>query len=204
MEKIIQSLKEKYQPLSLIVYGSYADGTNGEGSDFDCLIVSRVQGISHDTSIVHGVQLDAFIYAPEELDALNPYDLVQIENGSVVMDTHGIAILLKEKVRAYLRNLPEKSHDEILSTMEWLEKMAKRTVRGDAEGYFRWHWLLCDSLELYCDLRGTRYLGPKKSLAFIERKDPQGHALYASALKNMDQKTLTDWMNYLKKLAELL
>ena len=203
MEQIIKFLTEKYQPLTLIVYGSYADGTYDKDSDFDCLIVTRRPSSRHDASIVHGVQLDAFIYAPEELEGnIDPYEFLQIENGSIITDTHGIAILLKEKVRAFLHRLPEKSRDEMLTALEWFEKMVRRTARKDAEGYFRWHWLLCDSLELYCDLTGQRYLGPKKTLSGMERRNPEGFALYYSALRELDEKPLSDWIGYLRKLAD--
>lgn len=37
--EIIEYLKEKYQPLALIVYGSFADGTNNAHSDFDALVI---------------------------------------------------------------------------------------------------------------------------------------------------------------------
>ena len=34
VDKIITYLQEKYMPLSIIVYGSYANGTNDLNSDF--------------------------------------------------------------------------------------------------------------------------------------------------------------------------
>ena len=40
MEEIINYLNQKYQPLSLILYGSYANGTNNAGSDFDVLVIA--------------------------------------------------------------------------------------------------------------------------------------------------------------------
>ena len=205
MERIIEYLKEKYQPLAMIVYGSYADGTNGEDSDFDCLIVSESAPISHDTDVVFGVTLDVFLYRPEELEGeIDPYEFVQIENGSILMDSQGIARSLMLTVRSYLNQLPEKPRDELLSSVAWCEKMTRRAERGDAEGYFRWHWLLCDSLELYCDLLGMRYLGPKKTLAALQRKDPEGYALYESALKRFDMPSLNEWIGHLKRAAEAL
>ena len=203
MEQIIEHLKQKYQPLAMIVYGSYADGSNGEGSDFDCLLVSRTAAIRHDTSIVHGVELDAFIYHPDELTGeIDPYEFVQIENGIILSDTDTLAESLIKNVRAYLDALPVKSRDELISSLAWCEKMVHRAAREDAEGYFRWHWLLCDSLELYCELTGLRYLGPKKSLRRMEKDDPAGYRLYASALKEFSRESLNEWIDHLKRIAQ--
>lgn len=205
MEHILEYLNEKYQPVSLIVYGSYADGTNGSDSDFDCLVVSRVNGVRHDVSIIDGVQLDAFIYHPDELTGeIDLYEFIQIENGMIVADTDGIAAVLQEKVRSYLRNLPKKTRSELLDSLAWCEKMLRRIDRRDAEGYYRWHWLLCDTLELYCDLSGRRYQGPKKSLIAMERNDPKACALYSSALMTLEKEALVNWIEYLKEAAAQL
>ncbi|MBR5774458.1 MAG: nucleotidyltransferase domain-containing protein, partial [Clostridia bacterium] len=37
MEQIIEYINQKYNPISIILYGSYADGTNNLNSDFDSL-----------------------------------------------------------------------------------------------------------------------------------------------------------------------
>ncbi len=202
MERIIGYLKEKYQPLAMIVYGSYADGTNGDGSDFDCLIVSRSASVRHDMEIVYGVPLDVFLYPPEELcDEIDPFEFIQIDGGVIVMDTDGIAGRLMQKVREYIENPPVKSRDELLTGIAWCEKMVRRARRGDAEALFRWHWLLCDSLELYCDLVGRRYLGPKKSLRGMHELDPEGYAVYSEALGKFTRRSLVQWIEHLKKLA---
>lgn len=41
MDKIINYICQKYEPLSIIVYGSYADGSNNENSDFDTDTTAR-------------------------------------------------------------------------------------------------------------------------------------------------------------------
>lgn len=203
METIIGYLKEKYQPLAMIVYGSYADGTNGEGSDFDCLIVSQNASVHHDMETVYGVPLDVFIYAPEELcDEIDPFEFIQIDGGVIVMDTGSVAERLMQKVREYIENPPVKSRDELLTSIAWCEKMLKRARRGDAEGYFRWHWLLCDSLELYCDLNHRRYLGPKKSLRDMEKLDPEGYRIYSDALHKFTLKSLAQWITHMRKIAD--
>jgi len=203
MQKIIEYLKEKYQPLAMIVYGSYADGTSGADSDFDCLIVSRSAPVRHDMQTVSGVPLDVFVYTPDELsEEIDPFELIQIDGGVIVMDTDGLAEGLMQEVRQYIEHPPAKSRDDLLTAVAWCEKMLRRAHRGDAEGYFRWHWLLCDSLELYCDLTGRRYLGPKKSLRDMEKLDPESFALYSEALKKFTRKSLSQWISQLRTIAD--
>ena len=40
MDKIVEYLKGKYESIAIIVYGSYADGTNNANSDFDALVIA--------------------------------------------------------------------------------------------------------------------------------------------------------------------
>ena len=40
MEAILKYIRERYHPTALILYGSYADGTNGPDSDFDALAIA--------------------------------------------------------------------------------------------------------------------------------------------------------------------
>ena len=38
-EKILKYIKDKYNPISIFVYGSFNKGTNNQNSDFDSLII---------------------------------------------------------------------------------------------------------------------------------------------------------------------
>ena len=80
--------------------------------------------------------------------------------------------------------------------------MARRCQRGDPEGFYRWHWLLRDSLEIYYDLRGRYFFGPKKALAVMEREDPISYRLYAQALAKLDQAALEAWTGRMEELLE--
>jgi len=55
-------LEEKYRPMAVAVYGSFADGSFGAESDFDALVITDGGGKAHDTSTVAGTELDVFIY----------------------------------------------------------------------------------------------------------------------------------------------
>ena len=142
MEKILEYLVEKYQPEGMIVYGSFADGSYNENSDFDVLVIASGEK-RHDASVVDGTVLDAFVYPPETFaGAFDPADFVQIFDGKIVLDSKGVAAKMKARVLAYLDALPMKAMDEVWQDVAWCRKMQSRTLRGDAEGFYRWHWLL--------------------------------------------------------------
>jgi len=203
MNGILDYLKKKYAPLAVIVYGSWRDGTNGQHSDFDALVVAR-SAEGHDTSLVDGVPLDVFIYPPEALGADADLDaMVPIEDGAVVTDTDGIGAELQRRVRQYIASLPQKTAEEIRSDVAWCRKMCLRAGRGDAEGWYRLHWLLTDSLSVFCDVTGRRYLGPKKSLAWMEREHPEAFDLYRRALTQQDREALDAWVGYLERMLDL-
>ena len=68
LEKIIEYIKQKYNPLSIILYGSYANGTNNLNSDFDALVISYDHEQFHDTSFVNDIQLAVFVYPASYFD----------------------------------------------------------------------------------------------------------------------------------------
>ena len=78
--------------------------------------------------------------------------------------------------------------------------MLVRTQRGDAEGLFRWHWVLTDSLEIFCDVVQHPYRGPKKTLRWLQETYPEGYALYAVALASMEHPALAAWIAYIEEV----
>ena len=202
-EKIIDYLKKTYQPDAVIVYGSLADGSANLNSDFDALIIAGKEK-AHDSSIVDGVVLDVFVYPAETFSAdYDPEEFVQVWDGKIVLDEHGIAGRLKAKVLDYIEHLPKKTAGEITQEAEWCEKMLLRTMREDVEGYYRWHWVLYDSLGIYFDIKGLHYYGPKKALRLLEKSDAEAFGLYAKALREFDRDCLSAWIAYLKSMADL-
>ena len=138
-DKIIQYLREKYRPESIIVYGSFADGSAGENSDFDALVIADCE-CAHDASVMEGTVLDVFVSPPETfLAAYDPEEFVQTFDGEILLDERGIAAQLKSRVCDYIAQYPQKTEQEIFQEIAWCEKMFLRTKRGDTEGYYRWH-----------------------------------------------------------------
>lgn len=201
--EIIEYIVKKYEPHTMIVYGSYADGSNNENSDFDALIITDKQFMFHDGNIVNGIPLDLFIYNTSDfVDKVEYEKYVQIHDGDIVIDKYGIGKELKVKVCEFIKNSSKKSIEEKQHQVEWCEKMFLRTKREDTEGYFRWHWLLVDSLEIYFIICNEYYYGPKKSLLILKKNNPEAYNYYNNALTKFDSESLSQWISYLKYLIE--
>lgn len=203
MDEILRYLKSTYHPHAIILYGSYANGTNGVSSDFDALLITSEKHPAHDESIIEGVKLDVFIYASSDFDKEIAYqDFVTVYDGKILLDERGMAQRLIADVRRHIDNQPPKTRDELRTQLAWCEKMLARTSRGDAEGYFRWHWLLVDSLEIFFELCHTPYWGPKKALLAMPKLDPIAAKKYQAALEAMDASALEEWVGYIRKCFE--
>ncbi len=197
MKEVTNYLLEKYNPNTIVFYGSFVDGTNSLESDFDGFIVMDNPPAKHDSSFVCGIQLDVFIYDTEKfLGKVSPSDFPMVNDCSIVLDKMGFATKLCEQVRNYI-NSYRSDFDKDTFGINWCKKMLNRAVRGDAEGYFRWHWVLTDSLEIYCSVRDKFYFGPKKTLAMLEREAFDHHLIYTDALIKYDENSLKRWLNLL-------
>lgn len=198
-DQIIHYLKEKYNPSVIITYGSFANGTEDKHSDFDALLITDNPVTIHDDSIVNGTELDVFLYSPQHFDG--EYDISEIEqiyDGRILLDKCGIGAKLLRSVADYIAAFQPKTMEEKKVEISWCRKMLQRINRRDPEGYYRWHWLLLDSLEIYCDIHDHRYVGPKKSLAWLSESDEKGFSLYTLALKSNDVRYLQTWIDYLE------
>ena len=197
-EKIIQYLIDKYSPSALISYGSFADGSANAGSDYDALLVYDGREC-HDGSVIDGTPLDVFCYPAESFSGdYDPEKYLGVFDGKIIIDTDSIGQSIKNKVRSFIENAPKKDKDELRHEVEWCRKMLVRSGRNDAEGFFRWHWVLVDSLEIYFDIIGRYYYGPKKSLRYLGETDKNGLAIYEAAMREFTPEALEKWIAHLE------
>lgn len=199
-EIITEYLIETYKPEAIITYGSFGDGSFNENSDFDALVIAD-HAKYHDVSVVDNTVLDVFVYPAETFEEdYDPEEFMQIFDGEIVLDKNGIGEGLKKNINDYIDSLPSKSDEEIRRELDWCEKMLARTVREDEEGFFRWHWLLVDSIEIYCDIKDIHYFGPKKTLRKMKNDDRGAFAIYSKALKELNKDSLREWVSYLNDI----
>ena len=103
MEKIIAYLKQTYHPLSILIYGSYRDGTQNLNSDFDALVISGSHDVFHDTGFLDGIQLDVFVYPESYFEKEYDCDaFLQILDAEVILDTENKGANLKNQVVSYI------------------------------------------------------------------------------------------------------
>ena len=124
LEQIIEYIKQNYNPISIIIYGSYADGTNNLNSDFDSLVISYDHEQFHDISFVNDIQLDVFVYPVSYFDGeFDCDDFVQIFDCKIIVDSNERGKALQVKVISHIQNRPQKSKAEIDAiSLFWTEK----------------------------------------------------------------------------------
>lgn len=203
MHDILSYLAAQYDPVAIIVYGSFADGTSNLFSDFDALLITQDGQRRHDDRFVDCTQLDVFIHPLSDFQGeYDPAEFARIYGGQILLDKNGVAAALLDKVQSWVDGRAKKTQEELGFNVSWCEKMLRRAERADAEGCFRRHWLLTDSLEIYTELRGWPYLGPKKALAQLEKKDKAVFALYETALTAGDYESLAAWVEHIRERFE--
>ncbi len=200
--EILNYLMGTYLPVTIIVYGSYANGTAGESSDFDALVVVREGEERHDTAVIDGVPLDVFVYPVSYFDSFDPESVLQIYGGNAVLDnSSGFGEKLLMTVSEYVES-KKKSGEEIWEEIEWCKKMLLRITGEGAEPLFRRCHLLTESLQIAADVYGFPYLGSKKCIKMLEEKYPAAYQVYHSALKMNDPMRLTIWVSFLSEEAK--
>lgn len=183
IKQVLEYLKHKYKCHMIILYGSYANGTNDDRSDIDIMGFSDdVNNCINDNSIINGVELDSWIYNTS--DMTNVEDFIHILDGKVLLDEQEKSSTFFNRIQElYDRGPVKMSSNDKEHSVKWLNRMFNRCKKKDLEAYYRHHWLVVESLQIYFDIRGLWYLGSKKSLEWLKEHDLQAYELYALALK---------------------
>ena len=199
MKQAVEYLRAVHDIEALIVYGSYADHSYYEASDFNAIAIAEHPKCRHDTTVVRGLQLDVWLYTPDELSReFDPQKFLQIHNGIVAFDKDGIALRLLKSVQSFASSLNYKDIDVLREEMLWCENMLLRIREDDAVAGYRWHILLTESLKVYCDIKQKHFLGPKHTLRMMEEIDVESFCLYSHAVKWFEYKMLRNWIMRLR------
>ncbi|MBI3554870.1 MAG: nucleotidyltransferase domain-containing protein [Deltaproteobacteria bacterium] len=186
-QAIVEELRAAYVCHTVILYGSRARGKQDAGSDYDVAGIreSGEPGVLHDARQFNGIFLDAFIYRESSLVTLTP-DMIRLRAGVVLVEKGDFGKRLIARANELFKAGPEPlPATELNSLRTWIGKMLGRISRGgpeDVEANFRRTWLLHDLLELYFKLRGTWYLGPRESFAWLRANDPASYKAFENAL----------------------
>ena len=199
MESIIEYLKKTYNPLSILLYGSYADGTNDESSDFDCMVIVPEKDRNHDDSVIDGIQLDCFIFTEEQVKTVKTEDIdafLTAYDSNILLD-NGLGADLKRRVRQHVEEhtvIPDDEKDFIRS---WIQKMMRRVEKNDDEGNMRAISFLSESLVDYFFLRDMFYFGSKKAIRYVKEQDKEGYALFHEAVTVRSNQAVIKWAEYI-------
>lgn len=183
LHELCALLRRDSRAHTILLYGSRADGTENEFSDYDIAAFADVPATKRDTRIVAGRFLDVFLH-PEAVLAAPSVEHLTLRGSRILVQRGSEASAFLARLDAMFDRGPEPlPPDEIDARRIWARKMALRMRRGDIEGDFRRAWLLTALLEDYFALRGMWYRGPKKSFQWLLESDAATHRAFESALK---------------------
>ncbi len=163
-------LKERFGCRTAILYGSRARDDWDEASDIDVIAISETSETGHVAHRWEGLFLDLFLYPP---DVQPDLDWLRIHEGQVLFQCGNEGeVTLKAVAEMYSAGPAPLPPSEAQTQRLWLEKMLARAEKGGPEGDYRRHWLLQTLPEIYFALNRLWYLGPKRSLAFLQQNKP--------------------------------
>jgi predicted nucleotidyltransferase len=197
---LVEYLTDKYSCHSIILYGSYKNGSFTRESDVDLICFSDSKGSYNDTEMFQNKKMDVWIYNSKMLK--KPKNFLHLNDSTLLIDTKGLGKDFLLKINQIYKKGPKVLPDnEVKFLKSWLMKMYQRVKKGDIEGNYRYHWLLFDSLEIYFKFRNLWYLGPKKSLEWLSLNDKVTYILFDSALKINSK--ISDLEKLINKLIDL-
>ncbi len=185
LKAIVQELRTAYGCHTILLYGSRARAEQDSGSDYDVAGIREAGEVIHDARLFQGGYLDAFIYSEKDLEPLKP-EMIRLRSAVILVEKGDDGTRLIARAAELFKAGPKPlREDEATALRAWIGKMLVRISRGgpeDVEANYRRVWLLHDLLEIYFKLRGTWYLGPKESLAWLRSNDAATYRAFENAL----------------------
>lgn len=179
LAKVVVDLQEKYNPHTIILYGSRARNDHTPSSDIDVVCFVENTTLIKDARDFEGLYLDAWVYNSDAMSAVTD-ELLRVSDGYCLYDPQGRGNAFLRQVQQRIEQGPKPLSDsEIQHTKQWVCKMLERSRHSDVESCYRRYWLAVDLLQIYFDLRGQWYFGPKKSLAWLKEHNPTGYDLFS-------------------------
>ncbi|WP_061509519.1 nucleotidyltransferase family protein [Endozoicomonas montiporae] len=110
MDKItrlaLEDITDKYQPHTVIVYGSRARGDASPDSDIDIACFMDHPPVTRDARQFNGCYLDAWVYPTASMNNVSE-EFLKFDSGLCVVDQRGLGEPLLEEVRRVLSEGPE-------------------------------------------------------------------------------------------------
>jgi Nucleotidyltransferase domain len=177
--RVVTDLQEKYNPHTIILYGSRAREDHTPSSDIDVVCFVEGSTLIKDAREFEGLYLDAWVYGSDAMSACTD-ELLRVSDGYCLYDSEGHGEAFLKQLQQRIEQGPKQlSFSEIQHTKQWVYKMLERAKSSDVESLYRRYWLAVDLLQIYFDLREQWYFGSKKSLAWLKEHDSIGYQLFS-------------------------
>ncbi|MDO6762932.1 nucleotidyltransferase domain-containing protein [Agarivorans sp. 1_MG-2023] len=176
-EKAIKEVVDRYDPHTVIVYGSRARGDATNESDVDMACFLDAPSVTEDFRNFDGIFLDAWIYPTKSMK--NTDDFVQMGKAFCAVDKFGYGELLLQKIEDRIEAGPiPLTNKQKRNIIELRIKNLKRISNNDVEGNHRRAYLQYTLLETYFILRDKWFFGAKSSLSWLQENDQVAFALF--------------------------
>jgi predicted nucleotidyltransferase len=181
--ELAEELRARHGCHTVILYGSRATGEARAGSDYDLAGFGPADRTYREARKWRGVYVDVFVHPEARLLESSP-DILSLREGVVVFERDGAGTRLLARLEEIYRAGPERlPDDEITARKVWAWKMLERAAHPDVEADYRRAWLLMMLLEDWFAVRHRWFLGPKRSLRWLQENEPRAHAAFAAALR---------------------
>jgi hypothetical protein len=167
---------------TILLYGSRADGSANDFSDYDVAAFAAVDVTVRDAREIDGKFLDLFIHPESNLKLPGEEHLALRGSQIIAQQGNEASQFLRQLDTIFNRGPKPLPEDEIQARRAWAWKMAARMERQDIEGAYRRTWLLTVLLDDYFHLRHRWYQGPKKSFQWLSANDPETYRAFEVAL----------------------
>lgn len=189
MDKIttlaVNEVVEKYNPHTVIIYGSRARGDATDESDVDMACFLDSPSVSEDFRSFGGIFLDAWLYPTESMK--NSDNFVQMGKAFCAVDKFGYGAKLLQEINKKIETGPKPlTEKEKFNIIELKIKNLKRAAKGDIEGNHRRSYLQYDLLETYFHLRDKWFFGAKSSLTWLKENDEVAFSLFENVYRAPD------------------
>ncbi|MGY0399508.1 MAG: nucleotidyltransferase domain-containing protein [Ostreibacterium sp.] len=170
-EAAVNEVVEKYNPHTVIVYGSRARGDAKDDSDVDLVCFMDAPPYHEDIRQLPTCYLDAFLYPTEALSTIEPF--IKLKGAFCAVDRLGYGEKLLGEVKACVQKGPVALPTETVNNIIALRlKVLDSVIRDNSiVSQHKRLRLQCDLLETYFLLRGQWYLGPKHGLSWLKMHD---------------------------------
>ena len=184
-ELAVNEVVEKYNPHTIIIYGSRARDDATDESDVDMACFLDSPSVSEDFRDIDGIFLDAWIYPTESMNNIS--DFVKMGEAFCAVDKLGLGSQLLHKIKEkILEGPPPLTYKNKLNIIELRLKILKRAGKGDIEGNHRRSWLQYNLLETYFTLRDKWFFGAKCSLSWLKDNDALAFELFKNVYQSPD------------------